>query len=82
MNGQVVMWDIAAHVDRLKQPRSSAKKKNAMNTLVSLRLSGECLAYHYHVISGDYTLTSIAKSSVLHYRSSQHTILRISQLIP
>jgi hypothetical protein len=36
MNGQVVMWDIAAHVDRLKQPRSNAKKKNAMNTLVSV----------------------------------------------
>ncbi|XP_074640912.1 dynein axonemal intermediate chain 3-like [Tubulanus polymorphus] len=33
MNGQVVLWDISAHVERLKVPRSTNKKKNPMDTL-------------------------------------------------
>ena len=34
-NGQVVMWDLSAHSERLKNQRSNKqeKKKNSLNTL-------------------------------------------------
>ncbi len=34
INGQVVLWDITQHADRLKTQRGGNKRKN-MNTLVS-----------------------------------------------
>ena len=35
INGQVVLWDISQHAERLKAPRGHSKKKNNLNTLVS-----------------------------------------------
>ena len=35
LNGQVVLWDISQHADKLKTSRSSTKKKG-LNTLVGL----------------------------------------------
>ena len=35
VNGQVVLWDISAHVERLKTQRGTNKRKN-MNSLVSI----------------------------------------------
>lgn len=34
MNGQVVLWDISQHTDRLKQSRSTGKTKDAFGALV------------------------------------------------
>lgn len=33
INGQVILWDISSHVEKLKAPRASRKK--AVNALVS-----------------------------------------------
>jgi len=34
ISGQVVLWDISQHADRLKQSRSAGKGKDALGTLV------------------------------------------------
>ena len=38
ISGQVVLWDISQHADRLRQSSTASKTKDALGTLVELLL--------------------------------------------
>ena len=48
INGQVVMWDISQHTERLKAPRGG--KKKAASTLVLLSLLFDCNSTNHVII--------------------------------